>query len=286
MKFTKMHGIGNDYVYVNCLEEKVEDPARTARLVSDRHFGIGSDGLILIGPSEKADFTMTMYNADGSQGAMCGNGIRCVGKYVYDHGLTDREHVRIETISGMKELDLTVREGKVELVRVNMGSPQLDAAQIPILTEQKEAVNLPIEVDGKIYHITGVSMGNPHAVVYLEDVDSLAIEALGPGFENHPYFPDRINTEFCKVLDEHNLQMRVWERGSGETLACGTGACAAAVSSIINGYTKEQVNVKLLGGTLQIYWDKKENLVYMTGPAAEVFHGEIDIDRVEEERNV
>lgn len=277
MKFTKMHGIGNDYVYVNCLKERVADPARTARLVSDRHFGIGSDGLILIEPSEKADFTMTMYNADGSQGAMCGNGIRCVGKYVYDHGLTNQEHVRIETISGIKELDLTVREGKVELVRVNMGSPRLEAAQIPILTQEKEAVNLPIEVDGETYGITGVSMGNPHAVVYLEDLDNLDIETLGPKFENHPCFPDRINTEFCKVLDEHNLQMRVWERGSGETLACGTGACAAAVSSIINGYTKEQVNVKLLGGSLQIYWDRENNLVYMTGPAEEVFHGEIVI---------
>lgn len=286
MKFTKMHGIGNDYVYVNCLEEKIGDPARTARLVSDRHFGIGSDGLILIEPSEKADFTMTMYNADGSQGAMCGNGIRCVGKYVYDHGLTHQEHVRIETISGIKELDLTVREGKVDLVRVNMGSPELTAAQIPILTQEKKAVNLPIEVDGDTYGITGVSMGNPHAVVYLEDLDNLDIEKLGPKFENHPCFPDRINTEFCRVLDEHNLQMRVWERGSGETLACGTGACAAAVSSIINGYTKEQVNVKLLGGSLEIYWDQKSNLVYMTGPAKEVFHGEIYIDRVEEERNV
>ncbi len=277
MKFTKMHGIGNDYVYVNCLKERVADPARTARLVSDRHFGIGSDGLILIEPSEKADFTMTMYNADGSQGAMCGNGIRCVGKYVYDHGLTNQEHVRIETISGIKELDLTVREGKVEQVRVNMGSPRLEAAQIPILTQEKEAVNLPIEVDGETYGITGVSMGNPHAVVYLEDLDNLDIETLGPKFENHQCFPDRINTEFCKVLDEHNLQMRVWERGSGETLACGTGACAAAVSSIINGYTKEQVNVKLLGGSLQIYWDRENNLVYMTGPAEEVFHGEIVI---------
>lgn len=286
MKFTKMHGIGNDYVYVNCLEEKIGDPARTARLVSDRHFGIGSDGLILIEPSEKADFTMTMYNADGSQGAMCGNGIRCVGKYVYDHGLTHQEHVRIETISGIKELDLTVREGKVELVRVNMGSPELTAAQIPILTQEKKAVNLTIEVDGDTYGITGVSMGNPHAVVYLEDLDNLDIEKLGPKFENHPCFPDRINTEFCRVLDEHNLQMRVWERGSGETLACGTGACAAAVSSIINGYTKEQVNVKLLGGSLEIYWDQENNLVYMTGPAKEVFHGEIYIDRVEEERNV
>ena len=277
MKFTKMHGIGNDYVYVNCLEEKIGDPARTARLVSDRHFGIGSDGLILIEPSEKADFTMTMYNADGSQGAMCGNGIRCVGKYVYDHGLTNQEHVRIETISGIKELDLTVREGKVELVRVNMGSPRLEAAQIPILTEQKEAVNLPIEVDGETYGITGVSMGNPHAVVYVEDVDGFDIEKWGPKFERHAMFPDRVNTEFCKILDEQTIQMRVWERGAGETLACGTGACAAAVASILNGYTKERVTVKLLGGSLQIHWDKEAGQAYMTGPAVEVFTGEIDL---------
>lgn len=277
MKFTKMHGIGNDYVYVNCLDEKVKDPARAAKLVSDRHFGIGSDGLILIEPSSAADFTMTMYNADGSQGAMCGNGIRCVAKYVYDHGLTNQEHICIETKSGIKEVDLTVREGKAELVRVNMGSPDLTAAHIPILADSEQAINLPLDIEGKIYHITGVSMGNPHAVVYLDDVDHFEIEKLGPKFENHTRFPDRINTEFCKVLDEHTLQMRVWERGSGETLACGTGACAAAVASIINGYVKEQVKVKLLGGDLQIYWDRDENLVYMTGPAEEVFHGEIDI---------
>lgn len=278
MKFTKMHGIGNDYVYVNCLEEKVENPARAARLVSRRHFGIGSDGLILIEPSSVADFTMVMYNADGSQGAMCGNGIRCVAKYVYDHGLTDKENIRIETKSGVKELNLTVKGGKVELVRVNMGSPDLIASHIPILAEERQAIGLPIDIEGETYHITGVSMGNPHAVVYLDDVEGLEIEKLGPKFEHHPCFPDRVNTEFCKVLDENTVQMRVWERGSGETLACGTGACAAAVSSIINGYTKEQVKVKLLGGDLDIFWDREKNLVYMTGPAREVFHGEIDIE--------
>lgn len=278
MKFTKMQGIGNDYVYVNCLEETVGDPVRAAKLVSNRHFGIGSDGLILIEPSSVADFTMAMYNADGSQGAMCGNGIRCVAKYVYDHGLTNQEHIRIDTKSGIKELDLTVQNGKVELVRVNMGSPDLTAGNIPILTEKEQVIGLPIDIEGETYHITGVSMGNPHAVVYLDDVDGLDIEKLGPKFENHRWFPDRVNTEFCKVLDEHTLQMRVWERGSGETLACGTGACAAAVSSIINGYTKEQVNVKLVGGELQISWDREKNLVYMSGPAVEVFHGEIDID--------
>ncbi len=277
MKFTKMHGIGNDYVYVNCLEEKVEDPARTAELVSHRHFGIGSDGLILIGPSSVADFTMVMYNADGSQGAMCGNGIRCVAKYVYDHGLTDKEKIRIETKSGIKELDLMVRNGKVQRVRVNMGAPDLIASHIPILAEEEQAIGLPIDIEGETYHMTGVSMGNPHAVVYVDDLDGLEIEKLGPEFENHPCFPDRVNTEFCKVLDENTIQMRVWERGSGETLACGTGACAAAVSSIINGYTKEQVKVELLGGDLEIFWDREKNLVYMTGPAEEVFHGEIDI---------
>ncbi len=277
MRFTKMHGIGNDYVYVNCLEEEVADPGRTARLVSDRHFGVGSDGLILIRPSKEADFWMDMYNADGSQGAMCGNGIRCVGKYVYDHGLTDKEHIRIETKSGVKSLDLTIRDGKVSMVKVDMGAPDLAAKNIPIRTEAKQAVNLPIDVDGQTYHFTGVSMGNPHAVVYVDDVDGFDLEKWGPRFERHPMFPDRVNTEFCKVLDEQTIQMRVWERGSGETLACGTGACAAAVSSILNGYTKEQVTVKLLGGFLQIHWDKEAGQVYLTGPAVEVFTGEIDI---------
>lgn len=277
MRFTKMHGIGNDYVYVDCLKEKVDDPGKVAELVSDRHFGIGSDGLILICPSETADFRMDMYNADGSQGAMCGNGIRCVGKYVYDHGLTDKEHIRIETKSGIKSLDLTVQEGKVSFVRVAMGAPDLKAANIPILTDREQAVSLPVEIEGKSYPITGVSMGNPHAVVYLDDVTGFDIEKWGPRFENHPMFPDRINTEFCRVLDRETIQMRVWERGAGETMACGTGACAAAVSSILNGYTEEQVTVRLLGGDLQICWDREGDQVYMTGPAAEVFSGEIQL---------
>ena len=275
MRFTKMHGIGNDYVYVDCLHERVADPGRAARIVSDRHFGIGSDGLILICPSEDADFRMEMYNADGSQGAMCGNGIRCVGKYVYDHGLTDREQIRIETKSGIKTLDMTVQDGKVSQVKVAMGAPILKASQIPIRTKREQAIDMPMEVNGREYRITGVSMGNPHAVVYVDDVAGFDIEKWGPGFEKHPLFPDRINTEFCKVTDPQTIQMRVWERGAGETMACGTGACAAAVSSILNGYTKEQVTVRLLGGDLTIFWDREEDQVYMTGPAVEVFSGEI-----------
>lgn len=276
MKFTKMQGIGNDYVYVNCFKEKVEDPGEAAIKVSDRHFGIGSDGLILIKPSEVADFQMDMYNADGSRGAMCGNGIRCVAKYVYDYGLTDKTSVSVETASGIKYLDLTVENGKVVLVKVNMGAPILEAAKIPVVSEKEQVINEPLLVDGKEYRITGVSMGNPHAITYIDDVKGLDIEKIGPKFESHPAFPDRVNTEFVKVLDDHTVEMRVWERGSGETLACGTGACAVAVASILNGYVKEEeVTVKLLGGDLKIYWDREENLVYMTGPAAVVFDGEI-----------
>ncbi len=277
MKFTKMHGIGNDYVYVNCFQEKVENPSDTAKFVSDRHFGIGSDGLILIKPSEIADCEMDMYNMDGSQGAMCGNGIRCVAKYVYDHGIVPKKSLRIATKSGIKELELTVENDKVSLVKVNMGSPILEAAQIPILSKEKTVIHQPITVDGKTYHFTGVSMGNPHAVVYLDDVENLDIEKVGPLFENHSLFPDRINTEFVKVLDRKTVQMRVWERGSGETLACGTGACAVAVSSILNHLTDEEITVKLLGGDLLIHWDRQENLVYMTGPATTVFEGEIQL---------
>lgn len=278
MKFTKMQGIGNDYVYVNCFKEKVEDPREAAIKVSDRHFGIGSDGLILIKPSEVADFQMDMYNADGSRGAMCGNGIRCVAKYVYDYGLTDKTSVSVETASGIKYLDLTVENGKVVLVKVNMGAPILEAAKIPVVSEKEQVINEPLLVDGKEYRITGVSMGNPHAITYIDDVKGLDIEKIGPKFESHPAFPDRVNTEFVKVLDDHTVEMRVWERGSGETLACGTGACAVAVASILNGYVKEEeVTVKLLGGDLKIYWDREENLVYMTGPAAVVFDGEIEL---------
>ena len=277
MKFTKMHGIGNDYVYVNCFEETVKDPNKTSRFVSDRHFGIGSDGLILIKPSDVADFEMDMYNSDGSQGAMCGNGIRCVAKYVYDYGLTDKTQISINTKSGIKYLDLTVEDGKVALVKVNMGAPDTIAKNIPIVSDKEQVIDEPILVDGKEYRMTDVSMGNPHAVVYIDDVKGLNIEKIGPKFENHKVFPDRVNTEFCKVLDDHTVEMRVWERGAGETLACGTGACAVAVASILNGYTKEEVTIKLLGGDLKIFWDRKENLVYMTGPATVVFDGEIEI---------
>lgn len=278
MKFTKMHGIGNDYVYVNCFKEQVENPGELAIRVSDRHFGIGSDGLILIKPSDRADFEMAMYNADGSEGAMCGNGIRCVAKYVYDYGLTDQTRIRVDTKSGIKVLDLTIGEdGKVSFVRVNMGSPELTAAKIPIISEREQVVAEPVEVGGVTYAITGVSMGNPHAVVYLEDVKGLDIEKVGPLFEHHERFPDRINTEFIRVTDRENLEMRVWERGSGETLACGTGACAAAVASMVNGYTEDEVTVHLLGGDLRVRWDREENLVYMTGPAAVAFEGEIDL---------
>lgn len=283
MKFTKMYGIGNDYVYVNCFEETVKDPAAVARYVSDRHFGIGSDGLILIKPSDIADCEMDMYNLDGSQGAMCGNGIRCVAKYVYDYGIVKKENISVSTKSGIKYLDLTVRDGKVALVRVNMGSPVLTASQIPVVSSTEEMINAPLKVNGETYYITAVSMGNPHAIVYMTDVDHLDIGEIGPYFENHMAFPDRVNTEFVEVLNDHTLKMRVWERGSGETLACGTGACAVAVASILNGHVdgEKPVTVKLLGGDLEIFWDRQENLVYMTGPAATVFDGEIDLSFLE-----
>lgn len=279
MKFTKMQGIGNDYVYVNCFEETVEDPAAVARFVSDRHFGIGSDGLILIKPSEAADCEMDMYNLDGSQGAMCGNGIRCVAKYAYDYGIVHKTQISVATRSGIKYLDLTVKDGKVSQVKVNMGAPILTASQIPVVSEKEEVINEPLEVNGETYYITAVSMGNPHAIVYMTDVDHLDIEKIGPSFENHVAFPDRVNTEFVEVLDEHTVKMRVWERGSGETLACGTGACAVAVASILNERVDgdKPVTVKLLGGDLEIYWNRQENLVYMTGPATTVFDGEIDL---------
>ena len=277
MKFTKMHGIGNDYVYVNCFKEKIEDPKRVAVLVSDRHTGIGGDGLILIKPSKNADFEMDMYNADGSRGAMCGNGIRCVAKYVYDYGLTDKTQISVDTPSGIKYLELTVENDKVSLVKVNMGEPELLPARVPIVSDKTEVINEPIEIEGKQYKITAVGMGNPHAVTYMEDIDNLDIEKIGPKFEFNPIFPDRVNTEFAKVIDENTVAMRVWERGSGETLACGTGACAVAVASVLNGYTKDTVTVKLLGGDLRIEWNREDNQIFMTGPATVVFDGEIAI---------
>ena len=278
MKFTKMQGIGNDYVYVDCFQETVENPGEVAKIVSDRHFGIGSDGLILIKPSDVADFEMDMYNSDGSRGAMCGNGIRCVAKYVYDYGLTDKTSITVNTASGIKYLDLTIENGKAVQIRVNMGTPILEASKIPVISEKEKVIDEPIVAGEKEYRITAVSMGNPHAVTYIDDVKGLDIEKIGPQFEHHSIFPDRVNTEFVKVLDRNTVEMRVWERGAGETLACGTGACAVAVASIINGYTEDEVTVKLLGGDLTIYWDRKENMVYMTGPAEVVFDGEIKLD--------
>ena len=282
MKFTKMHGLGNDYVYVNCFEEKIDNPPAVARFVSDRHFGIGSDGLIMINPSKTADFEMEMYNADGSRGEMCGNGIRCVAKYVYDYGLTDKTQISVETLGGIKYLDLTVEDGKVSLVKVDMGKPELEADLIPIISEREQVIDEPIEVDGKEYHMTGVSMGNPHTVIYVDDVKGLDLEKIGPKFENHERFPKRINTEFVHCIDRQTVEMRVWERGSGETLACGTGACAVAVSSILNNLTGTQVTVKLLGGDLQIEWDREKDRVFMTGPATVVFDGVIDITEIKE----
>ena len=273
MKFTKMQGLGNDYVYVNGFEERIENPSEMAVKVSNRNFGVGSDGLILINPSEKADFEMEMYNADGSRGEMCGNGIRCVAKYVYDYGLTDKTHISVETLGGIKYLDLTVEDGKVILVRVDMGSPILTPAQIPVIADEAEAVAVPILVDETEYQMTCVSMGNPHAVIFMDDIEHLEMEKIGPKFEHHERFPNRVNTEFVKVLDRQTASMRVWERGSGETLACGTGACAVAVACILGGYTENKVTVKLLGGDLLIEWDREQNKIYMTGPAEVVFDG-------------
>lgn len=275
MKFTKMQGLGNDYVYVNCFREKIADPSRLAVKISDRHFGVGSDGLILINPSDKADFEMEMYNADGSRGEMCGNGIRCVAKYVYDYGLTDQTSISVETLGGIKYLDLTVKDGKAVLVKVDMGKPELSPEKIPVVSAGEKVVDEPIDVDGQNYRMTCVSMGNPHAVVYVDcDVRDLPLEEIGPKFENHERFPNRVNTEFVRVLDRRTVEMRVWERGSGETLACGTGACAVAVSCVLNGLTEDEVTVKLLGGDLQIKWDREKDTVFMTGPAEVVFDGE------------
>lgn len=275
MKFTKMQGIGNDYVYVNCLQEMIENPSELAKKISDRHYGVGSDGLIMINPSDKADFEMEMYNADGSRGEMCGNGIRCVAKYVYDYGLTDKTSISVETLAGIKYLDLTVEDGKVVLVKVDMGKPMLRPEEVPVVSEKEEVIDEPITVDGQEYRMTCVSMGNPHAVVFIDqDVKEFPLETVGVKFENHERFPKRVNTEFVNVLDRHTAQMRVWERGSGETLACGTGACAVAVACALNGLTEDEVTVKLLGGDLQIKWDREKNTVYMTGPAEVVFDGE------------
>lgn len=278
MKFTKMHGCGNDYIYVNCFTEKIEEPSVIAKKVSDRHFGIGSDGLILICPSETADFKMRMFNADGSEGKMCGNGIRCVAKYVYDNGMTDKEVITVETLSGIKTLQLAVSEGRVQAVTVDMGSPVLTPSQIPVKCEGDRMINQPVSVGGKEYYITCVSMGNPHAVVFTEEeVTALNLEKTGPLFENHEIFPDRVNTEFIHVIDEKTIDMRVWERGSGETLACGTGACASVVACVLNHKTEDEVLVHLLGGDLEVRYDREKNTVLLTGPAEFICTGEIAI---------
>lgn len=276
MKFTKMHGCGNDYVYVNGFTEKVADKPKAVVALSDRHFGIGSDGVIFINPSEQADFEMEMYNADGTRAEMCGNGIRCVGKYVYDHGMTDKTSITVESFGKVKYLDLTVENGKVVKVKVNMGKPELTAKEVPVVSENEQVIDEEIIVKGKPYRMTCVSMGNPHAVVFMDDVEHLAIEEIGPYFENHERFPNRTNTEFVQVIDDSHVKMRVWERGTGETLACGTGCCATAVACVLNHLTGAHVTVQVLGGEIEIYWDQKENLVYMTGPAVTVFEGETE----------
>lgn len=264
MKFTKMHGLGNDYVYINTMAEKVEHPGQLARTLSERHTGIGADGLILIGGSQTADFSMDIYNADGSRGEMCGNGIRCVAKYVYDKQLTKKTQIAIETLSGVKYVHLKLAGEQVE---VNMGKPWFAVQKTPLKVEEHT------------YSVTRVSMGNPHAVLFVEDTEYFPVARLGPLIETHELFPNRVNTEFCQILDRETIRMRVWERGSGETQACGTGACAAAVAAVLNDLTEPAVTIKLLGGDLFVRWDRLQNRIFMTGPAATVFDGEINIDQ-------
>ena len=275
MKFTKMHGLGNDYIYVDCLEKDIENPSEVSRFVSDRHFGVGSDGLVMILPSAKADFRMRMFNSDGSEAEMCGNAIRCVGKYVYDKGLTSRKKVTIETLAGIKVLDMTVEDGKVTLVRVDMGEPVLKPGDIPVNSDKDLFISEPVNVDGRVYKVTCVSMGNPHAVTYVDDVAGFPLEIVGPKMETHELYPRKINSEFVQVIDRRTLKMRVWERGAGETLACGTGACAVLVATVLNGLCDRKATVQLLGGDLIIEWNEQDNHVYKTGPATMVFEGEI-----------
>jgi len=277
LKFTKMQGCGNDYVYVNCFEETVGDRPALARLVSDRNFGVGSDGLICICPSSAADFWMDMYNADGSSAAMCGNGIRCVGKYVFERGMTDKRRLTVESGGSVKTLDLNVEDGKVTSVRVDMGAPELRPQYIPIAEHGKNFINRSVIVGEDEYFVTALSVGNPHAVVFVDDVDKLDLCALGPKFENHPLFPERVNTEFVQVIDRKTLKMRVWERGTGETMACGTGATACFAAAVLCGHTDNRATVRLKGGELIIEWDRENNRLYMTGPAVTVFDGELYI---------
>lgn len=277
MEFTKMHGIGNDYIYFNCLEKEIENPNELSIKLSDRHFGVGGDGIILILPSKVADFRMRMFNADGSEGEMCGNATRCIGKYVYDKKLTNKKEISLETLAGIKYLKLKVKDDKVYEVTVNMGEPKIKSKEIPVIFDKDEVINEEVTVDNNKYNITCVSMGNPHCVVYMKDIDNLDLEKLGPKFENNSLFPQRINTEFVEVIDDKTIKMRVWERGSGETYACGTGACAVTVASVLNKLCKkdEEITIKLLGGNLKIKYSS-DGLVYMTGPAEFVFEGRIE----------
>ena len=278
MQFTKMHGIGNDYIYVNCFEEEIPaDPAALSRRLSDRHFGIGSDGLILIRPTENGDAMMDLYNADGSRAMMCGNGIRCVGRYVYERGIAKKEILRIDTLSGVKTLHLDVVNGTVQSIEVDMGEPVLEPASIPVLLPGERAVSVPVEMGDDVFSVTCVSMGNPHCVLFVEDVDTLDLEELGPRFEWNPLFPQGVNTEFIQPLPDGSLKMRVWERGSGETWACGTGACASVVAACLCGKAERQSVVHLRGGDLSIHWREEDGHVMMRGPAAFVFDGEIDL---------
>lgn len=279
MKFTKMHGCGNDYIYINGMEERMAEDKKPefVRRMSDRHFGIGGDGVIFINASDQADFEMEMWNADGTRGEMCGNGIRCVAKYVYDKGLTDRTKISIISGGQIKYLELEVEDDKMLTAKVNMGSPVFEPEKIPVVMPEgaENAVNVPIVVQGRTYYMTCVSMGNPHAVIFVDDVSGLDLEKIGPLFENHELFPKRVNTEFVRVIDKNHVEMRVWERGSGETLACGTGSCATVAACVRNGLTDNRVTVKLLGGELLIEWDREADLIYMTGPASTVFEGEL-----------
>jgi len=275
MKFTKMQGCGNDYVYIDATKEIPEDASQLAIRVSDRHYGIGSDGLIMICSSEVADFRMVMFNADGSESEMCGNGIRCFGKFVYDHGLTEQKELAVETLAGIKYLKLIEEDGKITDVTVDMGKPVTKAEEIPVVADADPVLHYPITVQGKEYRISCASMGNPHATVYVEDTVRLDLEAIGPHFENHEVFPRRVNTEFVQLISRKHIRMRVWERGSGETWACGTGACACAYVSMLNGYVDDEVEVEMRGGSVVIRYDKADGHIYMTGPAVTTFEGEM-----------
>ena len=275
IKFTKMHGLGNDYVYIDAINQKIENESSLAKFVSNRHFGIGSDGLILICKSEVADFKMRMFNSDGSEAEMCGNGIRCVGKFVYDKGLTNKTTVKIETLAGIKTLILNTKDGKVETARVDMGEPILKAEKIPVISTEEPVKNLELEAENKKFKFTCVSMGNPHAITIVENTKEFDVEKYGKVLEIDKAFPKKANIEFAQIIDRQNINMRVWERGAGETLACGTGACATAVACNLNGLTDRKVNIELLGGTLNIEWNETDNHVYMTGPAVTVFDGEL-----------